>query len=50
VTAGRGHRIAKGDVIISRRNEADIAVYDAADSNTPAADPVRNGQRWHVSA
>jgi hypothetical protein len=50
VTAGRGHHIAKGDVVISRRNEAAIAVYDAADINTPAADPVRNGQRWHVLA
>jgi conjugative relaxase-like TrwC/TraI family protein len=50
VTAARGHRIAKGDVIISRRNEAAIAVYDAADINAPAADPVRNGQRWHVLA
>ena len=50
VTAGRGHHIAKGDVIISRRNDPAIAVYDAADINTPAADPVRNGQRWHVLA
>ncbi|WP_151834971.1 MobF family relaxase [Mycobacterium avium] len=50
VTAARGHRVAKGDVIISRRNEAAIAVYDAADINAPAADPVRNGQRWHVLA
>lgn len=50
VTAGRGHRIAKGDVIISRRNDPDIAVFDAADINTPAADPVRNGQRWRVLA
>ncbi|GLV12101.1 MULTISPECIES: MobF family relaxase [Mycobacterium] len=50
VSAGRGHRIAQGDLIISRRNEPDIAVYDAADINTPAADPVRNGQRWHVLA
>ncbi|ARV85414.1 relaxase domain-containing protein (plasmid) [Mycobacterium intracellulare subsp. chimaera] len=50
VSAGRGHRIAKGDVIISRRNEPAIAVYDAADITTPAADPVRNGQRWHVLA
>jgi hypothetical protein len=36
-------------VIISRRNEPAIAVYDADDLNT-TADPVRNGQRWHVLA
>ncbi|WP_301150591.1 MobF family relaxase [Mycobacterium simiae] len=49
VTAGRGHRIAEGDVIISRRNEPAIAVHDATDIKT-AADPVRNGQRWTVFA
>jgi conjugative relaxase-like TrwC/TraI family protein len=49
VTAARGHRIADGDVIISRRNEPAIAVHDAADIKTPA-DPVRNGQRWTVFA
>jgi len=49
VTAGRGHRIAGGDVIISRRNEPAIKVYDAADIGK-TADPVRNGQRWRVLA
>jgi len=49
VTAGRGHRIADGDVIVSRRNEPGIAVHDAADIKVPA-DPVRNGQRWTVFA
>jgi conjugative relaxase-like TrwC/TraI family protein len=49
VTAARGHRIAEGDVILGRRNESGIAVYDAADIDTPA-DPVRNGQRWQVLA
>lgn len=49
VTAGRGHRIAEGDVIISRRNEPDIPVYDATDIKTPGH-PVRNGQRWTVFA
>lgn len=50
VTAARGHRIAKGDVIISRRNDPAIPVVEATDITTPAADPVRNGQRWRVLA
>jgi hypothetical protein len=50
VVAARGHHIAEGDVVISRRNEADIAVYDANDHLNTTADPVRNGQRWHVLA
>lgn len=49
ITAGRGHRVAEGDVIISRRNEPAIAVHDATDIKT-SADPVRNGQRWTVFA
>jgi len=49
ITAGRGHRIAEGDVIISRRNDAGIAVHDATDMKIQA-DPVRNGQRWSVFA
>jgi conjugative relaxase-like TrwC/TraI family protein len=49
VTAARGQRIGVGDVIISRRNEPAIGVFDATDIDTPA-DPVRNGQRWRVYA
>jgi conjugative relaxase-like TrwC/TraI family protein len=49
VTAARGHRIGVGDVIISRRNEPALGVFDATDINTPA-DPVRNGQRWRIYA
>jgi hypothetical protein len=49
ITAARGHRLAVGDVIVSRCNEPAIAVVDATD-NTTAADPVRNGQRWRVYA
>jgi conjugative relaxase-like TrwC/TraI family protein len=49
VTAARAQHIAEADVIISRRNEAAIDVYDAADLNKTAA-PVRNGQRWRVIA
>jgi conjugative relaxase-like TrwC/TraI family protein len=50
VTAARGHHIAQGDVIISRRNDPGIEVYDATNFTKPAADAVRNGQRWHVMA
>ena len=49
VTAARGQRIGVGDVILSRRNEPALEVFDATDINTPA-DPVRNGQRWRVFA
>lgn len=50
VTAARGHRIAKGDLILSRRNDPTIEVWQAADGNLAAADPVRNGDRWRVAA
>ena len=49
VTAGRGHRIGVGDLIISRRNDPTIGVFDATDITKPA-DPVRNGNRWRVYA
>ncbi len=47
VTGARGHQIAVGDVIISRRNDATVEVYTAADIKK-VADPVRNGNRWQV--
>jgi conjugative relaxase-like TrwC/TraI family protein len=47
VVGARGHRIAVGDVIISRRNDASVEVYDGTDVTTIAA-PVRNGNRWQV--
>jgi conjugative relaxase-like TrwC/TraI family protein len=49
VRVARGHRVAVGDLIISRRNDLTIPVLDASD-NEPAADPVRNGSRWRVYA
>ncbi|MGV0717174.1 MobF family relaxase [Mycolicibacterium sp. XJ662] len=49
VTAARGQRIAVGDLIISRRNDATISIYDAAD-DIPAGDAVRNGNRWQTMA
>ncbi|MDP7707537.1 ATP-dependent RecD-like DNA helicase [Mycobacterium sp. TY815] len=49
ISAARGHQLAVGDLILTRRNTPDIPVWDAAD-NTKTADPVRNGQRWQVLA
>jgi AAA domain/TrwC relaxase len=49
VTAARGHRIATGDLILSRRNDPTIDAWEATDRSTPA-DPVRNGDRWRVAA
>ncbi|UXA08305.1 relaxase domain-containing protein [Mycobacterium sp. SMC-2] len=49
VTAARGHQIALGDLIISRRNDPTIPVFHAAEK-TQHADPVRNGNRWCVYA
>jgi hypothetical protein len=49
VTAARGQRIAVGDLIISRRNDSTMRIYQA-EHNVAAADPVRNGNRWQVAA
>jgi ATP-dependent exoDNAse (exonuclease V) alpha subunit len=49
VTAARGQRIGVGDLIISRRNDPTVEVFDATDIHT-LADPVRNGNRWQVFA
>jgi conjugative relaxase-like TrwC/TraI family protein len=48
-TAARGHRIAAGDIIISRHNDPTIEVHHSADTRR-TADPVRNGNRWQVTA
>jgi hypothetical protein len=45
----RGQRVAVGDLIISRRNDPTITVLDTT-RNEPAAEPVRNGNRWRVYA
>jgi ATP-dependent exoDNAse (exonuclease V) alpha subunit len=49
VTAACGQRIAKGDLVLSRRNDPTIDVRPAGDQDS-AADPVRNGDRWRVAA
>jgi conjugative relaxase-like TrwC/TraI family protein len=48
VTGARGHRIALGDIVITRHNTADIPVWTGSGTAKTAADPVRNGQRWEV--
>ncbi|MGX9789627.1 MobF family relaxase [Mycobacterium sp. MMS18-G62] len=49
VVGARGHRIAVGDLILTRHNDASIPLRNSDD---PAAEqsPVRNGQRWQVTA
>ena len=49
VTAARGHRIGAGDLIISRRSDPTLGVFDATDI-TKLSDAVRNGNRWRVFA
>ena len=48
VTVARGHRIAVGDLILTRHNDASIPLRNTDD---PAAENagVRNGQRWSVT-
>jgi conjugative relaxase-like TrwC/TraI family protein len=50
VVGARGQRIAKGDLILSRRNDPTLETWQATDRNNTAADPVRNGDRWRVAA
>lgn len=49
ITVTRGRRLVVGDLIISRRNDATIPVFDAVRSE-PVTDPVRNGNRWRIYA
>jgi hypothetical protein len=49
VPAARGHRLAAGDVVITRQNTIDVDTYTDHTLAT-AADPIRNGQRWEVLA
>ena len=50
VTADRGHQVAVGDVVITRRNDPTLEVYDPRDvrQRLEHEAPVRNGQRWQV--
>ncbi|MBB3753614.1 ATP-dependent exoDNAse (exonuclease V) alpha subunit [Mycolicibacterium sp. BK634] len=49
VTGARGHQIGVGDVVITRRNDPIITVYQPQDRTQRLSEvPVRNGQRWRV--
>ncbi|WP_431235950.1 ATP-dependent DNA helicase (plasmid) [Mycolicibacterium psychrotolerans] len=49
VTGARGHHIGVGDIIVTRRNDPTITVYQPDDrTQTLLEAPVRNGQRWQV--
>jgi len=48
VTVARGHRIAVGDLILTRHNDASIPLRNIEDPASENA-PVRNGQRWCVN-
>jgi conjugative relaxase-like TrwC/TraI family protein len=49
VGGARGHRIAVRDLIISRQNDATIALRSSTDQ-AAEPNPVRNGNRWRVAA
>jgi hypothetical protein len=49
ITAARGHRVAKNDLVLSRRNDPSIEAWQAS-GGSAVADPVRNGDRWRVAA
>jgi conjugative relaxase-like TrwC/TraI family protein len=48
VAGARGHRIAVGDLILTRRNDASIPVR-GVEGQAVEDSPVRNGQRWQVT-
>ncbi|MBV8928332.1 MAG: AAA family ATPase, partial [Mycobacteriaceae bacterium] len=50
VRASRDQFIRAGDVIISRNNDATIAVTPGAHPHRRQVDQVRNGHRWRVTA
>ncbi len=49
ITAVNGQQVGVGDLIISRRNDPNIAVRDSQRA-TKTAPSVRNGNRWRVAA
>ncbi|PXX09230.1 MobF family relaxase [Mycolicibacterium moriokaense] len=49
IGGARGHRVAVGDLIISRHNDATIALRNTT-GQAAEPDPVRNGNRWRVTA
>jgi len=49
IAGARGHRIAVGDLIMTRHNDASIPLCNT-DDRAAETSPVRNGQRWQVTA
>jgi ATP-dependent exoDNAse (exonuclease V) alpha subunit len=49
VTGARGHRVGVRDIVLSRRNDPDIALTQPRD-NDMRPDSIRNGNRWRVAA
>jgi conjugative relaxase-like TrwC/TraI family protein len=49
IAGARGHRIAVGDLILTRHNDASIPLRNN-DDRAAEHSPVRNGQRWQVTA
>lgn len=49
VAVAHGEKIGIGDVIITRRNDPAVTVFDHPRASEPAA-MVRNGNRWRVAA
>jgi hypothetical protein len=49
VSAARGHRIAAGDLILTRRNDPTIEMRNT-NADPGQFDSVRNGNRWRVAA
>ena len=47
-TGARGQRIAVGDLILTRRNDASIPLRNTENPEAERS-PVRNGQRWQVT-
>jgi ATP-dependent exoDNAse (exonuclease V) alpha subunit len=50
VAVSRGQRVAVGDLILTRRNDPTIDLYQTADAKEKNPPIVRNGNRWHVIA
>jgi conjugative relaxase-like TrwC/TraI family protein len=50
LSAGRGHQVGAGDIILSRHNDASITVaHGPAHRRGERLDQVRNGNRWRVA-
>ena len=48
LSGARGHRLAVGDLILTRYNDVSVALRNGEDIHAEET-PVRNGQRWRVT-